>query len=106
MGPTLASKINTGGISHITFMPESLQSSFFLEPTNTNEVKQAINNLKDGAPERAVLLPKHFKCISESISYPLSSIANLSFEQGVFPEELKLLKIIRASYVQSITDIN
>ena len=73
IGPTLASKINTGGISHITFMPESLQSSFFLEPTNTNEVKQVINNLKD-----------------ESISYPLSRIANLSFEQGIFLEELKL----------------
>ena len=71
-------------------MPESLQSSFFLEPTNTNEVKQVINNLKDGAPGRDGILPKHLKCISESISYPLSRIANLSFEQGVFPEELKL----------------
>ena len=28
--------------------------------------------------------------ISESISYPLSRIANLSFEQAVFPEEQKL----------------
>ena len=57
-------------------MPESLQSSFFLEPTNTNEVKQVINNLKDGARGRDGILP-------------LSRIANLSFEKGVFPEELK-----------------
>ena len=90
IGPTLASKINTGGISHRTFMPESFQSSFFLEPTNTNEVKQVINKLKDGAPGRDAILPKHLKCISEPISNPLSRIANLSFEQGVFPEELKL----------------
>ena len=45
IGPTLASKINT----------------FFLEPTNTNEVKQVINNLKDGAPGRDGILPKHLK---------------------------------------------
>ena len=70
-------------------MPESLQFSFLLEPTNTNEVKQVINNLKDGAPGTDGILPKHLKCISESISYPLSRIANLSFEQGIFPEELK-----------------
>ena len=62
----------------------------FLEPTNTNEVKQVINNLKDGAPGMDGILPKHLKCVSESISHPLSRIAYLSFEQGVFPEELKL----------------
>ena len=36
------------------------------------------------------ILPKHLKSISESIAYPLSKIANLSFEQWVFPTELKL----------------
>ena len=76
-------------------MPESLQSSFFLEPTNTNEVKQVMNNLKDGAPGNDGILPKHLKCISKSIYYPLSRVANLSIEQGVFPEELKLAVVSR-----------
>ena len=71
-------------------MPENLQSSLYLEPTNTNEATQVINKLTYGAPGRDGILPKHIKCISESISYPLSRIANLSLEQGVFPEGLKL----------------
>ena len=33
--PTLASKIITDGISHRNFLTESLQTSFFLEPTTT-----------------------------------------------------------------------
>ena len=49
-----------------------------------------ISKLKDGAPGRDGILPKHLKCISESITYPLSKIANLSLEQGVFPTKLKI----------------
>ena len=90
VGPTLASNIITDGISHRNFLTESLQTSFFIEPTNTNEIKAVISKLKDGAPGRDGILPKHLKCISESIAYPLSKIANLSFEQGVFPTELKI----------------
>ena len=90
VGPTLASKIITDGIPHRNFLTESLQTSFFVEPTNTNGIKAVISKLKDGAPGRDGILPKHLKCISESIAYPLSKIANLSFEQGVFPTELKI----------------
>ena len=90
VGLTLASKIITDGISHRFFLTESLQTSFFLEPITTNEIKAVISKLKDGAPGRDGILPKHLKCISESIAYPLSKIANLSFEQGVFPTELTI----------------
>ena len=90
IGPTLASKITTGGISHRNFLKENLQSSFFLEPTNINEIKAVISKLKNGAPRRDEILPKHLKCISESIAHSLSKIANFSFEQGVFPDDLKI----------------
>ena len=72
IGPTLASKITTVGISHRNFLKENLQSSFFLEPTNINEIKEVISKLKNGAPGRDEILPKHLKCISESIAHPLS----------------------------------
>ena len=90
VGPTLASKIITDGISHRNFPTESLQTSFFLESTTINEIKAVISKLKAGAPGRDGIVPKHLKCISESIAYPLSKIANLSFEHGVFPTELKI----------------
>ena len=43
----------------------------------------------DGAAGRDGILPKHVTCISDFIAQPLTRIANLSLEQGVFPEELK-----------------
>ena len=49
-----------------------------------------ISKLKNGAPGRDKILPKHLKCMSESIAHPLSKIANFSFEQGVFPDDLKI----------------
>ena len=90
VGPTLASKIITDGISHRNLLTESLQTAFFVEPTNTNEIKAVISKLKDGAPGRDGILPKHLKCISESFAYPLSKVVNLSFEQAVLLTELKI----------------
>ena len=52
--------------------------------------KQVISCLKEGAPGRDGLSSKNVKCIKDSISCPLTNTVNLSFEQGVFPNELKL----------------
>ena len=56
IGPTLASKITTGGISHRYFLKKTLQSSLFLEPTNINEIK-VISKLKNGAPGEMKFCP-------------------------------------------------
>ena len=40
-------------------------------------------------PGRDGIASKYIKHIKDSISYPLTNIVNLSFEQGVFPSELK-----------------
>ena len=66
-----------------------MNASLFLEPTNITEIKLIIHELKEGASGRDGILPKHIKSVSDSIAYPLARVSNLSFEQGVFPEELK-----------------
>ena len=86
MGSTIVWKYRTdSGISHGTFRPENPQS-FFLEQTDTNLVEKVMNNMKDEAPARRGIFPKHLRCISETIYDPLLRTANLSFEQGVFSE--------------------
>ena len=90
IGPTLASKICTDNVSHCDFILQGINASLFLEPTNDTEIKLIIGQLKEGASGRDGIMPKHIKCVSESIAHPLTRMANLSFEQGVFPEELKL----------------
>ena len=60
-----------------------------MEPTNETEIKSIFRDLKEGASGRDGILPKHIKCVSDTMAYPLIRIANLSLEQGVFTAELK-----------------
>ena len=67
--------------------------SFFIDPTNETEIINVINHLKEGAPGRDEIVARNLKCISDSIAYPLAQVANLSFQQGIFPEELKIAAV-------------
>ena len=67
--------------------------SFFVDPTNEAEIINIINHLKEGAPGRDEIVARNLKCISDSIAYPLAQVANLSFQQGIFPEELKIAAV-------------
>ena len=89
IGPTLASKIKSKGLSHRSFLHNDLYESFFLKPTYEVEIVNIISHLKEGAPGRDKIVARNLKCVSDSIAYPLAWVANLSFQQGVFPRELK-----------------
>ena len=93
IGPTLASKICTDNVSRRDFILQGINASLVLEPKNHTEIKLIIGQLKEGASGRDGIMPRHIECVSESIAYPLTRMANLSFEQGVFPAELKLANI-------------
>ena len=66
----------------------TLMHLFLLEPTNETEIKLIIRELKEGASGRDWILLKCVKCVFVFIA-EFTRIANLSLEQGVFPEELK-----------------
>ena len=90
IGPTLASQIPDLGINYRKFMPEQNKMSFFLSPTEESEVKKIIAELKDGAPGKDGIMSKSLKCISDHVAIPLTRLINLSFSQGIFPNELKV----------------
>ena len=90
IGPTLASKIPDLGINYRNVMPQQNNMSFFLRPVNDSEVKNIIAQLKDGAPGKDGIFSKGLKCISDHIATPLTRLTNLSFSQGVFPNDLNV----------------
>ena len=93
IGPTLAAKITSEGLSYKSFMHNDRHMSFFIDPTNETEIIYIINHLKEGALGRDEIVARNLKCISDSIAYPLAQVANLSFQQGIFPEELKIAAV-------------
>ena len=69
--------------------------SFDILPTNSNEVIQIINNLKiDKAVGPNSIPTKILKLIKHDISPILAELCNLSFSTGIFPEVLKIAKVI------------
>ena len=80
-------------ISHRDFVPERATASVFLEPTDEVEIKKSIRNLKEGAPGQDGITANNINCITDHIASPLTQIVNLSFEQGIFPEELKTASV-------------
>ena len=90
IGPTLTSQIPDLGINYRKCMPEQNKMSFFLSPTEESEVKKIIAELKDGAPGKDGIMSKSLKCISDHVAIPLTRLINLSFSQGIFPNELKV----------------
>ena len=75
---------------HIDDSCPKLDFLLFSEPTDETKIKNIINKLKEGAPGRDGTSSKNIKLIEDYISYPLANMVNLSFEQGVFPDEIKI----------------
>ena len=65
-----------------------------LEPVSEVELRKIILALKDSASGYDELDPRHVKLSCELIIKPLLHVCNLSFKEGVFPEELKIAKVV------------
>ena len=88
IGPTLASNIPDQGLEYRSYMPSGNEFSMFL-----TQVKKIIAHLKDGSPGKDSVTWKSLKCISDHIALPLIRLANLSFSEGIFPNELKISQV-------------
>ena len=93
IGPTLASNIPDQGIEYRSYMPSGNDYSMFLTPVSAPEVKKIIGHLKDDSPGKDGVTSKSLKCITDHIALPLSRLANISFSEGIFPNELKIAQV-------------
>ena len=71
-------------------MPKGNEYSLFLLPATDKEVKNIGKQLKDGASGRDGITSLSLKLVSHDIAKPITSIVNMSFSQGVFPNEFKI----------------
>ena len=69
--------------------------SFFIKPTDKFEVLNIINDISINKATGPHSIPTNIlHQIKHNISEPLSNVINLSFQNGVFPENLKTAKTI------------
>ena len=68
---------------------------FFINPSTETEIQTLISNLNNGKSTGPFSIPTNIlKLINSNVSLPLSKIINLSFETGIYPENLKIAKVI------------
>lgn len=101
-----SSRVGLHNVRRPLDLPQTAHS-FFISPTTEVEVKSVINKLKNkkssGYDCINVLV---IKKIAQYISPILTHIINLSFENGVFPEKLKLSIVVPIRKKQSSIKIN
>ena len=91
----IAKNIPRSNKSPLSFMGGRVGNSFFTAPTVPTEISDIISLLKSGKSLGPNSIPmKILKSLSPLISSPLSQIINESFQSGMFPDKMKLAKVI------------
>ncbi len=67
--------------------------SFFLSPTNEQDVISTVKLLKNKSAGHDDIRAETVKTIVEQIAKPLSHMCNTSFTRASFPNELKVAKV-------------
>ena len=82
-------------ITRTTWKILSVTNSFFLKPTNEEEVTSIIKQMKTNKPLGSNSIPtKILKLSQQIIAKRLVYLFSLSFSKGVFPNLLKITIII------------
>ena len=96
LGPTLASKINNhSSKSYKNFLKNKTKTSFNFELVTEKEIEKTISEL---CPKNSFghdeISTNHLKTLKKPISKSLALIVNQCLKTGIFPENLKLAKVI------------
>ena len=77
------------------YLKKPNSNSFFITPTNNEEVLSEIKNLKkDKFSQHSSIPVKILKLFQTPLSKPISLIANLSISTAIFPTNLKTANVI------------
>ena len=70
------------------------EHSIYIPPPTTTEIKQIIVSLKNSSPGWDEIPAFLLKTCSNYYVKPLTYIINKSIEEGIFPNELKLARVV------------
>ena len=86
---------------------KNITQSFLISPTNPQEILDIINTLDETKSSGPCTVPTALlKIARHELSIPLSDICNKSFEDGIFPEQNKIAKVIPSHKKGPTDDVN
>ena len=95
IGHRYASSIPSPNKPFQDYLQHANRNSFFMMPTDPIEVSRIITSLKPKTSSgHDGISSKLLKCLTPSITVPISIIINKSFQTGIVPGNMKIAKII------------
>ena len=95
IGSKLKLEIPDYGRQYMDFMPQRIINSFYLEPITADDILLEIKRLKQNkSPGHDLIGSKVIKLCPEIFASNLSKIYNWGIQNGTYPEELKIAKVI------------
>ena len=94
IGSSLASHIPTSSKNPVDYITKNVVHSLFLRPVDNCEVQNIILALKDSSAGWDNISSKIMKRCNNLIILQLTHLFNLSLQQGVFPDQLKIAKVV------------
>ena len=94
VGPSLSKKIPPQISSPDDYIKTKAVYSLYLEPVTESEITKLVTSLKSAAPGYDNLRSSILKLSLPFICTPLTYLSNLSLQEGVFPDELKIANVI------------
>ena len=104
VGSDLANRIPDSPISPYKYMKTELMNSIFLETVSPEELLEVIKGLKHSAVGYDELDAQHIKSSSSIIIQPLLHICKLSFTHGIFPDAMKIAKVIKSGNYMKVNN--
>ena len=90
----LLPKTHPGSKHFSAYLQNPLQSNFTFRPTDTVEVMSIIDSLGSESSGPFSIPTGIFQFLKANLCHPLTAIINMSFVTGIYPDQLKIAKVI------------
>ena len=95
IGSKLAKNIFPSKIDHLHYLKTSNLMSIFINPASEIEVTNLVSTLNNSKASGPFSIPTDvFKMTKHILASPLTNIINLSFSTGIYPDNLKIAKVV------------
>ena len=94
IGSNLSNNIKFSELDPVSYIPRFIESSIFLVDVGETELRNVVFRLKNSSPGFDDICVEVLKSSYVFYSQPLLHIINLSLSEGIFPDTLKIAKVI------------
>ena len=95
IGPNLSKKIPHSETDPLEYLTNSnIAETMYLSPTNAHEVEKIIKEIRNSSPGYDEISSKILKCTYHLYLPTLVHLLNLSLTEGVFPNEMKIARVV------------